>query len=94
MVLFYLQEITKFTLFVDISRLMKSGMFINKLIYFHSSCGGYLYSGQPFPHGVCTRSIWRLAMPPALCGKGRTSWHPVLSLLFCANGTLCAKPVS
>jgi acyl dehydratase len=42
---------------------MEGGMFVSKQIHLdEQACSGHLSIVQPFPHGVCTRATWSLAV--------------------------------
>lgn len=61
----------------------EGGIYVRKQIHLDEQAWAYIYYHvQPFPHGVCTRPFWSRALLLAKRGKGRTSWHPVRSLLF------------
>jgi|GEM_PF-2563414 len=66
---------------------MKSGMSASKQIHLDERLVAFIWIYvQPFPHGVSARASQSLVCALHIRGKGRTSWHPVLPLLFCAVG--------
>ena len=63
---------------------MEGGMSVSKQIHLdEQACNVHLYYAQPFPHGVCARASWSLAVLLCIRVVGEDELAPRLPLTFC-----------